>query len=223
MQILFGAFTYLVMSITVGALRASEEDAKYSVFQPVQGSEKVNTATTTAEKGGDNYWNNFLENNEAEDKSRPLLDVNSNRQLKAFGTKGTKAPDVTKASKAPKGGKAANSVKADSKDEKAAKSTKAPDVMKASKAPKGGKAANSVKADSKDEKAAKSTKAPDVMKASKAPKGGKSVKADDALSTRMDTKSTKSSKSQNIAKTVRLETCFDHVLSFYLVLWSLLL
>ena len=164
MQILFGAFTYLVMSITVGALRASEEDAKYSVFQPVQGSEKVNTATTTAEKGGDNYWNNFLENNEAEDKSRPLLDVNSNRQLKALGTKGTKAPGVTKASK--KGGKGANSVKADSKDEKAAKSTKAPDVMKASKAPKGGK---SVKADDAlstrmDTKSTKSSKSQNIAK-----------------------------------------------------------
>ena len=60
MQILFGAFTYLVMSITVGALTAPEEGEKYSVFQTVPGSEKINTATTTSEKGVDNYWNNFL-------------------------------------------------------------------------------------------------------------------------------------------------------------------
>ena len=118
-----------------------------------------------------------------------MLDVNSNRQLKAFGTKGTNAPYLTKASKSPKGGKAVKYVKADD--------------------------ALGTRVDTK------STKKPDAMKASKAPKGGKStksVKADDALSTRMDTKNTKSSESQNIAKTVRSKTCFDHVSSFYLVL-----
>ena len=174
MQIIFGTFTYLVISITVGTLTASEEDAKYSVLQPVPGSEKVNTATAPAEKGRDNYWNNFLENNGAEDKSWPLLVVDSNRQLKAKGTKTTKAPDAMKASK--KGGKGTQTVKADTKN------TKAPDAMKASKAPKGGKggkgaksvkAEKSVKADSKS--AAKSTKAPDAMKASK--KGGKAGKS----------------------------------------------
>ena len=54
-----------------------------------------------------------MENNEAEDKSWPLLVVDSDRQLKAKGTKGTKAPDTMKASKAPKGSKAVKSVKAE--------------------------------------------------------------------------------------------------------------
>ena len=148
MQIIFGTFTYLVISITVGTLTASEEDARYSVLQPVPGSEKVNTATAPAEKGRDNYWNNFLENNGAEDKSWPLLVVDSDRQLKAKGTKGTKAPDTMKASKAPKGSKAVKSVKADYEliTRLDTKSTNAPDAMKSSKAPKGGKSAKSVKA-----------------------------------------------------------------------------
>ena len=148
MQIFLGEFIYLVMSITVIALTASEEYVKYSVFQPVSGSEKVNTATKTAEKRRDNYWNKFLENNEAEDKSWPLLVVDSDRQLKAKGTKGTKAPDTMKASKAPKGSKAVKSVKADYEliTRLDTKSTNAPDAMKSSKAPKGGKSAKSVKA-----------------------------------------------------------------------------
>ena len=83
-----------------------------------------------------------------------------------------------------------------------------------------------MKADSKGEKSAKSTNAPDAMKASKAPRGvkyAKYVKADDPLTTRMKTKSTKSIKIQNKSKTVRSKTCFDHVSPFYFVLLSLLL